>query len=216
MSEWTTVTDLDAAFDQLVTAGRRCRATLGEAPFTLSGSSESQIVRHAATLSRPMPPELVRLYERVGGCTFATAPIDDCNVFLLPLEETRWIVNSEDALLKWHLPAGYPEWFGARYFEFGRGIFGDMLVYCADPPGRTPGSIIMIDHDFRGPENCAQQPEIIVFLADSLSQWIARWVTCGLEEYGYASGSPTELPPDLRAMLQADHVRLNPGVDPEK
>jgi hypothetical protein len=71
----------------------------------------------------------------------------------------------------------------------------------------------MIDLEFRGPQNCEQQPEIIVVLADSLAQWIARWAACGLQEYGYGSGPPGVLTPALLDMVQADHVRLNPGID---
>lgn len=215
MRDWTTIHDLDLALDQLVEAGRNLEQTYGGLPFSFHGASRDDIARHGATLTQGIPPELARLYERIGGSGLGTNPIDDCHVFLLPLEETRWIENDKDSMLKWFLEKAWPEWFIAHFFEFGRGVYGDMLVYCPDPPGRTPGSIILFDHEGQGPGHSEQQPEIIVFLADSLAQWIGRWIACGLEEYGYV-GATSRLPPETHRMLRDDHKRLNPGIVDEE
>jgi hypothetical protein len=213
MADWRSIRDLDSALDRLIKAAPRRQREYGGLPFSMQGSTREQIARHSAALAREIPDEIAKLYQRIGGSSFELTPIDDCHVFLWPLQETRWIDNANDSLIKWSLERGYPDWYAAHFFLFGQGIHGDMLVYCPDPPHRTPGSILILDHEYRGPQRNEQQPELVVFLADSLAQWIARWTECGFEEYA-CSGGTDRLPPKLARRVCDDHARLNPGIDP--
>ena len=175
-------------------------------PFEIGGHTDQEIIAHSSSLSRPMPDEIAQLYMNVRGFRQGL----DC-VWLWPLEETGWADPGDEMVLDW-LRDEHPEWFAADYYVFGSGVFGDTLAYCPNPPGRTPGSILMLDHEGAGPESNPDQPCLIVFYGDSLGQWLQRWAKHRFREYGYYLGELDNLPPEEAEAFRKEHERLNPGV----
>ena len=197
--------ELEQALDRMIDHARALDAD--ELPFDFGGHEQAEIDAHSATLDRPIPPEVAALYRRVQGQEHSMR-----YVWLVPLNETYWLDSDETMGLSW-LEEEYPNWHAASYFVFGHGGFGDRLVYCPNPPGRSAGSIIMVDHEGAGPDGRDDQPCTIVFYGDSLAQWIEQWVRHDFVEYNYLLGEIDDaLSPDQAEAFRNEHERLNPGV----
>lgn len=130
---------------------------------------------------------------------------------LQPLEKLHW-VGLDDETVGYYLQEEYPAWYSSSYFAFGCTVSGDKLTYCLNPPGRQPGSIVMLDHGEAGPAGNPDQPGVIVFHGESLAQWLKRWIALDFYEYGYMTGEAGRLPDEQRKALFATHTRLNPGI----
>jgi hypothetical protein len=200
--------ELSEALDRLIEHAQQFeKEHPDELPFEIGGYTQAQIDAHSATLDQPMPKEIAALFRRVKGSPTGGMK----SVWLLELHETRWLSPADEMELSW-FETDYPDWFRADYFAFGTGLFGDTLVYCPAPPGRVPGSIIMVDHEAAGPENNPRQPVTLVFYGDSLTMWLDRLAQYGYEEYGYVMGYLANLPEEMADTLRQDHARLNPGI----
>lgn len=201
---WTQVSSLDEALAQLVAAAERLPAdTL---PFRLGGDTPAAIEKRSKALPRPIPEPICQLYGAIRGFKGFPSGVEK-SVFLWDLSEVRWV----DTVQELEVEEGPHElWQRSHFLAFGQSEFGDTLTYVVDPPIGSPGSIVMLDHEAQGPW-CDAQPPTVVFYADSLAQWLARWTAQGFEEYGFISGMIAELPAPLNSQLKADHQRLNQG-----
>lgn len=201
---WTQVTSLDQALTQLVSTAKRLPAD--SLPFRLGGDTPAAIEKRSQALERPIPEPICKMYEVIRG--FKGFPASgEKSVFLWDLSEVRWVDPSEELEVD---DSPHERWQRSHYLAFGQSEFGDTLAYVVDPPVGTPGSIVMLDHEAQGPW-CDAQPPTIVFYADSLAQWLARWTAQQFEEYGFISGMIAELPAPLNSQMKADHQRLNQG-----
>jgi hypothetical protein len=201
---WTQVSSLDEALAQLVAAAERLpEDTL---PFRLGGDTPAAIDKRSKALARPIPEPICQMYGAIRG--FKGFPsTGDKSVFLWDLSEVYWVDTAKDL----HVESGpHERWNRSHYLAFGQSEFGDTLTYVVDPPIGSPGSIVMLDHEVQGPD-CDAQPPNVVFYADSLAQWLARWTAQGFEEFGFLHGVIADLPEPLRAQMKADHLRLNQG-----
>jgi hypothetical protein len=201
---WTQVSSLDEALAQLVAAAARLPAdTL---PFRLGGETPAAIEKRSKALARPIPEPICQLYGAIRG--FKGFPnTGDKSVFLWDLSEVGWVNTAEELEVD---DSPHEIWQRSHYLAFGQSEFGDTLAYVVDPPIGTPGSIVMLDHEAQGPF-CDAQPPTVVFYADSLAQWLARWTAQQFEEYGFIAGMIAELPAPLSTQMKADHLRLNQG-----
>ena len=201
---WAQITSLDQALEQLVLAARQLPAD--SLPFRLGGDTPAAIEKRSQALERPIPEPICRMYEVIRG--FKGFPsTGDKSVFLWDLSEVRWVDPAEELYVE---GGPHERWQHSHYLAFGQSEFGDTLTYVVDPPIGTPGSVVMLDHEVQGPD-CEAQPPNIVFYADSLAQWLARWTAQQFEEFGFLAGVIPELPDPLSSQLKADHMRLNQG-----
>lgn len=205
--EWNRTSNLDVAIEMLVAAAGRCPATDDfTLPFQLGGHSETDLKKQESRSSKAIPIEIRKLFGTIQGIPFPQT-MRPC-LFVLELSETGWIDNAAEPEIAW-LKDEWPDWYSKRYFEFGRGIFGDRVAFCEGGQGQ----IVLLGHEGLGPDDSALQPPTITILADNLSEWLCRWIAFDFEEYGYIPGEIPNLPADLGAEFLADHRRLNPGIN---
>jgi len=188
-------------------AQRECADRLPLAP---GGCEWDRVDAHQQQLTDPLPLEIRALYGWVDG-VYGHHGYELRTVYLLPLDETRW-VSMEDEAFDDFVERRQPAWCGRRYFQFAEGVFGDAIVYCVDPPTGPRGSIAVLDHDQFGPAGRAEQPGTVVFLGQSLSEWLSRWIAYDLVEHAYDWAHVDRLPAAQQAVFYRDHLRLNPGV----
>lgn len=201
---WTQVSSLDEALAQLVAAAERLPAdTL---PFRLGGDTPAAIEKRSKALERPIPEPICQMYGAIRGFKGFPSGVEK-SVFLWDLSEVRWVDTAQELEVE---EGPHELWQRSHLLAFGQSEFGDTLTYVVDPPIGSPGSIVMLDHEAQGPW-CDAQPPTVVFYADSLAQWLARWTAQGFEEYGFISGMIAELPAPLNSQMKADHQRLNQG-----
>lgn len=206
---WRGVT-LDEALTELLAALEQRIRDDGPLPCAPPGRSREEIRAREAELGREIPADVMQLYETVDGFR-----VTDADFWIWPLERIHWLdyegTDCNDSILKF-LHKSNSGWKDAEYFAFGQGIFGDQLTFCVNPPRSDDSLVAVLDYEEQGPDDNPEQPGVIVVLADTLAEWIARFVVFDLVEYGYHTGGVDELQPDKRLAFISDHLRLNPGA----
>jgi hypothetical protein len=170
------------------------------------GASEAAIIAAEKRLGGPLPVDVRAFYRHV-------TPVPECPAFgfgsvgFQPISDPdlTWL---DDPLLReeilWVLPPGecwLEGWRTARLLVIGYTEFGDWLLWCDGLSNRTPGTIVLTDHE--GETNP-------IVLGDSFAQWLGRYFTYGLIEYSIAEGGLDEIAPARAATFLNDHLRLNP------
>ncbi len=183
-------------------------------PFRLGGHSPDEIQRHSDSLAEPLPPEVALIYRYVEGLNGSevfgqeNAP-ESRAVWIYPLAEIQWIESPAKTVFH-ELASEFPEWVNAKYLRFGQGRYGDELAYCAHPPNRPDGAVVMLDHESAA-EQCIDQPMCVVIYGETVAAWIQRWIDHRFVEYGYLTGASFDLPPREARRFKRAHDRLNPG-----
>jgi hypothetical protein len=219
---WTEVANLETALDEVIQAARKSRRKgwvwpfmrkSPPLPFLLNGSNRKALERHSSTLRKPIPEEMILLYTKISGYSENETPWSELSdVFLYDFEKSFWCTADDDRCELRHLLEPDSPWSHAAYYVFGQSIHGDYLTYCENPPIGPSGSIVILSHEYQGPQKNPEQPETIVRLADSLAQWLTRLADLKFVEYGYYVGAIKDLPNELRDLMKSDHERLNPGT----
>lgn len=184
-------------------------APSGFPPFFVGGSTEEEVRAAEAEHGRPVPGPVRQLNRAIRGLT----PDDWCR----KARDSATLIKSL-AVTYWPHPLDVDDaderWNRNDYFVFAQTTDGDEIVYCEHPPEHRPGSIILLDHDrcnmipAESDLDCVTQ---VVFLADSLAEWLARWMACGFIEPA-TTGEEELVPRDVYIDFLADHIRLNPRV----
>ncbi len=215
MSNWRG-RDLDEVLDELVqraSAFIDANTSGGLPPLRLEGNSERDLAAHENRIRRNMPEPVRRLYERADGVIgYSRDRHRMTGSFLKSLVETNWVdcdnyVDLEDL---------DKDWKRDDYFEFSQSIWADPIFYCENPPGHPPGSIIIVDRQLANRVKSPTMPgqrTPIVFIADSLSDWLARWMALGFQEITSYLGDLKNMAPALRREFLLEHQRLNPSID---
>lgn len=180
-------------------------------PAVLQGASAEEIEVHEKVIGRPIPDPVHRLYQTVGGIQhYGKEQIQTGPTFLRMLQGANWLDPSDHCELL-DLPS---RWARTDYFAFAQSVAGDTIVHCENPPRGEKGSVILLDHECSNQVMADWQPRWytpIVYLADSLSDWLSRWVYCGFDEL--AVSFRNDLPSEIERLYLLDHLRLNPGLE---
>lgn len=218
MSNWAAGRNLDAVLADLRTAAEVLVRTKlpGELPPVRPQSCSAEEIRlREKQLGREIPAPIKKLYSVVDGIQWHSEPIQSgITTILRALSVAQW-VDPEDECELIDLDNGAEIWKRDDYFRFAQTTWGCSIVYCENPPGHVPGSIILLDALAANKISCPFNDGYytpIVFLADSLQEWLARWMACGFEEYGQAVVPAWELSQDVGRAILEDHIRLNPTV----
>jgi hypothetical protein len=211
MASWND-SDLEDVLAQLQSKAFELRSAAGmrPTPVTTPGSSEQDIYDHGTRLDQSIPEQIRKLYHEIGGmvpCPDPTLP----SVFVTSLEASEWL----DPTDHFELVGMQQEWTTGQFYQFAQTIDGDCILYCTAQPDRTPGSIILLDHECSNQLPDPRNPTLltpIVYLADTLAEWLARWMACDFSEYAAFRGDISKCGPELRREFLLDHLRLNPGA----
>lgn len=218
MSNWAAGRNLDAVLADLRAAAEELVRTKppGELPPVRPQScSAEEIHLREKQLGRAIPAPIKKLYSTVDGIDWHFEPIQSgVTTFLHALSVAQW-VDPEDEYELIELENGAEIWKRDDYFRIAQSTWGDSIVYCENPPGHVPGSMLLLDAQRNNRLPCSfnsGQCTPIVVLADSLQEWLARWMVCGFEEYGQGWVPAWELSQDVGRAFLEDHIRLNPTV----
>jgi cell wall assembly regulator SMI1 len=225
MTRWEKPYDLHDVLRQLAGASEP-RVTAEPKGYTAE-----EIASREQEMGWPIPPDVRELYLRFtpqfwktavshvsGETQFPEEPYFT-DPYLMPLQNAGWRSNGQDITeLRKFAPEMFakpaPTWESVIGFAFAATDQGEEIVYCPNPPEQNPG-LIVCWYGMTFPRG--------VHLGSSLSQWLARFYTCGCREYAFANIDPTEeekefdgergLDEPLRSAFLLDHLRLNPNDD---
>jgi len=179
-------------------------------PAIPGGRGDEEIDARERAIGRPIPQDIRQLYRAVDGIEWHGEPILTGGTFLIMLDGAGWLDPDDHSELI-DLPT---QWKRTDYFHFAQSVAGDCIVCCERPPRGKPGSVILIDHECANRAMADWRPRWytpIVYLADSLSDWLARWVCLGFDDL--AVSSRQDHTPELERVYLLDHLRLNPGLE---
>jgi hypothetical protein len=178
-------------------------------PFFPGRTSEQALRAAEKDHGRSIPDPVRQLYGTIHGLTFDDWKLREraTRNLIVAISETYWPhpLDVDDCDERWNRD---------DYFVFAQTTWGDEIVYCERPHERPPGSIIMLDHEKVNNNPSESYPEWltqVVFLADSLAEWLARWRACGYVELAM-TGQNDRVAPDILKDFLEDHIRLNPRV----
>lgn len=183
----------------------------GFPPFFPGAHSNQELDDAQAKCGQEIPPPVRALLRSVRGISSDAWSGSNCQKSLFLIQSP----HSES----WSCPGDFedpdPRWEGVRHFCFAQSVFGDSIVYCWNPPDRTPGSIILEDHEMSNlmPSAIDDLCTPTVFLADNLAEWLARWMACGYFEYALFHGGSWDVSSEVEKDVLEDHLRLNPRVE---
>src|SRR5262249_7973631 len=143
-----------------------------------------EVTARDAEIPGGIPTELQQLYAEFDGFRFS-----DTNPFFYPLESIKWVdrkLPETDVLFRHRREIG-SAWSDAQYFIFGQTCTGDELTYCMNSPRGKDGLIVTLDHEQQGPANDPEQPCFLVVVAESLAEWLERWMEFDLIEYSWCT-----------------------------
>lgn len=92
------------------------------------------------------------------------------------------------------------EWQDACVIAFGTSGYFEPVIYCIDRTDSSAGAIVTFTED----------TEDRMWLADSLSSWLARLVACDGCEYAFMPGDFKDMPRTLRALYVQEFRAHNP------
>lgn len=124
------------------------------------------------------------------------------------LDELRRISPPNDYNLNTHIEnlthfgetARADAWKSADLLNFGSSAYGERLLYALSCPDFPRGCILTTTMD----------DPVVLWLADSLAQWLARLAACDGMEYAFVPGSIDDLAPAVRTAYTAEFHARNP------
>ena len=212
MLDWTRGETIESVLKRIPAAWHAYADSDEDAvPFRLRDASAPDIGQIPSAIQPPIPADVASMHRVIVGRSFHEPADATPPVFLYRMQDIHWCDPASD-LDVGDMRNTHPDWYDARYLAIGRGIFGDTLAWCENAPGRSTGSIVLVDHEGGGPARDPNQPQGIIVLADSLADWLSRWMAFDFVEYAYVSGELKVLPPQQQRAFLIDHLRLNPNL----
>lgn len=204
--------DLNGVLNELREEAERLRTQCPAGispPFYPGGHIEEQIAHEETRHRRPVPSEIWKLYSVVQGLPHHEEGKEPPSTFILPPSDTGWPhPNDRDEI--------DPEWQKQNLFCFARTHALDHIAYCTDPGHRYDGFIVLIESECQNklPSRVRDNWYTpIVFLADTLAEWLARWMALEYTEFATVIPGKWPVGRSLERDFLEDHIRLNPGVE---